>query len=139
MVGQGWYLVWLKRVLGSTFCRSLQWRLLPFDVIQDLLDYVWNRVVILHLLLFRAKTYSEKRHLPSCSTLAKRHRISRTAHDLLLSDLFEITSLSPYSEKRIAAFDAAAFYQVQSQRKSTGKMEKDSAFIQHLSNQLWYF
>jgi len=34
-------LVWLKRILGLIGCGSLQWRWLRFDVIQDLLDYVW--------------------------------------------------------------------------------------------------
>ena len=34
-------MVWLKRTLGATGCGSLQWRWLRFDVIQDLLDYVW--------------------------------------------------------------------------------------------------
>ena len=34
-------MVWLKRILGLTGCGSLQWRWLRFDVIEDLLDYVW--------------------------------------------------------------------------------------------------
>ena len=34
-------MVWLKRILGLISCGSLQWRWLRFDVIQDLLDYVW--------------------------------------------------------------------------------------------------
>ena len=34
-------MVWLKRILGLIGCGSLQWRWLRFDVIQDLLDYVW--------------------------------------------------------------------------------------------------